>query len=544
MLNSIFSLINSSHYKKGICVICLIVFRSLLDFAGITTVITLLFVLLKSESQALTGIFLFAGVLFIAIKNIFNIWIDTFCAGWFLSLYRFYSSLLLKSYYCRGLLYIKSRGSTALTHEVNSVCYTFVMSVLSSVAQIIGKLSFVFFLFIAFCIYSPYIALMFLVGMAMVIWVYTGFIRKRIVRYGENENKAKRKQWRNVQELYLGYVEVETNQAFGLLNSRFEAEMETISSCAKKIKQIQQIPPALLEMGMVLVLFALFFMAHSNSELIILLGVFTVAGMRIVPSIHAIVSCWTQIQNHCYTIDIISEAINGQHGFTLQNVPRQDVAFENKLTVERIRFAYPDDNSLVLEDFTMEIKKGEFVCIQGCSGIGKSTLVNLLLGFIQPGCGQVLIDEVPLSATNLQAWHRMIGYVPQEVFVINGTIAENIALGVKKEDVDIVRIKHILTQLNLAVWIDGLPLGLDTFLGENGCLMSGGQKQRIGIARALYKGSKVLFFDEATSALDLETEHDILQEIRRLSGHGCEITLLMVTHRQNSLFECDRIIRI
>lgn len=492
----------------------------------------------------MVGGLLVGGILLISLKNIFTAWIDTYCFYWFLSIYRSLSRNLLNNYYNRGLLYIKSKGSTTLTYEVNSVCYEFAMSVLSPFFQMIGKGVLVLLLSVAFFIYSPFVALFFLFGVCLIICFYIKLVRNRVIRYGKEENRSKKKQWRNVRELFHGYVEIETNQAFDLINDRFEESMENITYCRKKAKQLQQIPSILLETGMVLALFALFLMAENRNELILLLGAFTVVGMRIIPSIQSIISCWAQIQNYDYTIDIVAEAM----AFNSNRIVRSDrsinLKFENVLVVDGISFAYNQGDYCILNNLSIQFQCGEFVGIQGLSGVGKSTFMNLLSGFIQPGKGQILIDYVPLSNSNVKEWQRMIGYVPQEIFIMDGTIAENIALGVRKEHIDNKQICEILKQLSLDKWVNELPLGVDTFLGENGNLMSGGQKQRIGIARTLYKKASVLLFDEATSALDSQTEEELLQTICQLPKMGYKITIVMIAHRQSSLTKCDRIIKL
>lgn len=500
--------------------------------------------LLNHEYQPMIGALLAGGVLLIALKNLLHIWIDTYCFDWFLSIYRFFSANLLNNYYSKGLLYIKAKGSTTLTYEVNSICYTFAMNVLLPYFQIIGKSVLMFLLCAVFCIYSPWLALAFLLSVVLIVWFYVCFIRNKIVRYGKEENRAKQQQWRNVQELFQGYMEIEINQAFKQLNNRFEEEMDNICFCRKRVKKVHQIPSALLETGMTLILLALFLVAQNNRELILLLGAFAVTGMRIIPSIHSIISCWTQIRNHDYTIDIVAEAIGTHSECPVTNSNTVNLKFEDMLVAEGISFAYEPHHSLVLDDFTIKIECGEFVGIQGLSGAGKSTFINLLSGFILPDKGRILLDGVPLSNVNLKEWHRMIGYVPQDIFIMEGTIAENIAFGIKKENIDFKRIYTIIEQLNLSKWLTTLPFGIDTPLGENGNLISGGQKQRIGIARALYKEASVLFFDEATSALDSQTEEDILQVICKLPQLGYKVTVLMIAHRHSSLSKCNRIVKI
>lgn len=541
-LKTIWTLVPVAHRKKGRWIIALILIRSLLDLVGIAALLSLLFILLNKNSQSYIWSAISCGVVFIALKNILTVRIEAYCSDWFLSLYRYYSSSLLNSYYRKGLLFIREKSSTVLCYEVNSICYTFVMNVLSPVFQMMGKALLVGALFIAFAIFSPYAALVFTVSMVSITCFYVRFIRNRIALYGKKEDSAKKQQWKNVQELFQGYMEIETTQAFELLNHRFEKEMENISCYRKKVQQVQQIPPALMEVGMVIALVILILMARNDQELTLSLGVFTIAAMRILPSVRFLISGWTQIRNHLYTVEIIAMA-SEKRQVIAETETRQPV-FNNALTVEQLSFTYKTGDSPALHQFSIEVKCGEYVGIQGASGIGKSTLFNLLLGFMRPDSGRILIDGISLDELNLQQWHQIVGYVPQEVFIMDGTIAENVALGVEKERIDHNRLRAVVTQMRLDKWIDELPEGINSYLGEHGCLVSGGQKQRIAVARMLYKGAKVLFLDEATSALDEQTEEEIMQIIRDLPLQGYEITLLMIAHRQSSLSRCDRIVKI
>ena len=177
--------------------------------------------------------------------------------------------------------------------------------------------------------------------------------------------------------------------------------------------------------------------------------------------------------------------------------------------------------------------------MRGASGSGKSTLFNLLLGFYRPTEGRICVDNRELTPANRSAWHRLVGYVPQEIFIIEGSLADNIALGHLPPDR--AKVQHVLEQVQLKEWADALPQGLDTPLGEYGSRLSGGQKQRIGIARALYKEAEVLFFDEATSALDSRTEQEINSALSTLSTRYRELTMIIIAHRESSLEVCDRV---
>ena len=197
---------------------------------------------------------------------------------------------------------------------------------------------------------------------------------------------------------------------------------------------------------------------------------------------------------------------------------------------------------MLFNHLDLKINKGERIGIKGKSGSGKSTLFNILLGFFVPTEGEILIDGMHLNDSNRKEWHKMVGYVPQEIFIIKGTLGENIALGDK--NIDEEKVWKVLEQVSLKEWAQELNEGLNTELGEFGNRLSGGQKQRIGIARALYKGAKVLFFDEATSSLDSVTEREINQALEELSDKHEELTLIIIAHRESSLTFCDRIIEL
>ena len=215
------------------------------------------------------------------------------------------------------------------------------------------------------------------------------------------------------------------------------------------------------------------------------------------------------------------------------------LSFGLGLDVKNLGFSFPDGTKL-FNQLSFHIDKGERIGIKGVSGSGKSTLFNLLLGFMEPTEGDIYINDNKLTPQLKHRWHSIVGYVPQEIFIVEGTLVDNVALGQSSPCRE--KIMKVLEQVQLAEWVNELPQGLDTSLGEYGSRLSGGQKQRIGIARALYKDAEVLFFDEATSALDSGTEAEINKALEELSVKCREITMIIIAHRETSLAMCNRII--
>mgnify|MGYP001332404884 CR=1 FL=1 len=262
---------------------------------------------------------------------------------------------------------------------------------------------------------------------------------------------------------------------------------------------------------------------------------FAVAAFRLIPAVRSVLNSWVTLQNASHTITVVEEGITVISDGLPKNLSNESLLeFTHTFELRGLEFAFPDGHTL-FSGLDLVVSRGERIGIRGASG----TLFNLMLGFFPPTSGEILIDGRKLTSTNRSEWHKLVGYVPQEIFIIEGTLADNIALG--QPQVDRTKVMQVLEQVQLKEWLDELPQGLDTPLGEYGSRLSGGQKQRIGIARALYKEAEVLFFDEATSALDNKTEKEINHALETLSLRHRELTLIVIAHRESSLAFCDRI---
>lgn len=536
MIKRIVQLLSDRQRRRGIWVALSVLVRALLDFAGVAALIPLLLVVTKQDNGrsallALCG----AVLLFVVLKNGAIAWLARLQSSYQLDIYREFSKRMFTNYYHRGLLYLKEKSSVRLGHEVNYVCYMFSSCVLAPVFRMAGEAVLILLMVTALIIWEPLAGSLLCTAFLLLAGLYVSLVKKRLRRYGMEELEARRRQSRTVVEAFRGYAELEIAGAFHASLDSFDQGMDLIVRNRLRTEVYQLFPSFLSEVAVVGGLALL--IGTGNGNLGLMSGVFAVAAFRLIPAVKGILNSWVTLQNASHTITVVEEGITGEQRQNTQSEP--PFRFKHTLELHELGFAFPDGHAL-FGDLNLSISCGERIGVRGASGAGKSTLFNLMLGFLPPTAGKILIDGRELTSANRSEWHRLVGYVPQEIFIIEGTLADNIALG--NSQIDRTKVTCVLEQVQLKEWADELPQGLDTPLGEYGSRLSGGQKQRIGIARALYKEARVLFFDEATSALDNKTEQEINHALQMLSSQHRELTLIVIAHRESSLAFCERIL--
>lgn len=250
---------------------------------------------------------------------------------------------------------------------------------------------------------------------------------------------------------------------------------------------------------------------------------------------------WSSIQGSYASLEDALELIEQPLPSDFFNKQMIKIKFNCDIKFDNISFRYKTGYNNVLQHLTFSIFKGEKVGIVGVTGSGKSTVIDILMGLLEPTSGTLKVDGIAITKRNVRGWQRRIAHVPQMIFLSDTTITENIAFGINKEDIDFGRVCDAAQKAELQVVIDKLPNQYNTLVGERGVRLSGGQRQRIGIARALYKNADILVFDEATSALDNKTEESVMKSIESL---GKEITVIMIAHRITTLKKCTKIIEL
>jgi ABC-type multidrug transport system fused ATPase/permease subunit len=271
---------------------------------------------------------------------------------------------------------------------------------------------------------------------------------------------------------------------------------------------------------------------------------FGFAAFRLLPSVNRLLGSFNSLQFGEPIIDTLSQEVDHFHSNTNkykeEQRPGKGFVFEHSLELIDVSYKYPGSTDNSINNISLKVMKGESVGFIGKSGAGKSTLTEIILGLLVPDSGKIYIDGKDIQ-NQLDAWHNQIGYVQQDIFLLDDSILNNIVFGNDDSEVNIKKITEAIKYAQLSEFVASLPDGLNTKLGERGVRLSGGQKQRIGIARALYRNCSILIFDEATSSLDNETEAEIVLTIKNLKK---EKTIIIIAHRLSTIEYCDRVIEL
>lgn len=271
------------------------------------------------------------------------------------------------------------------------------------------------------------------------------------------------------------------------------------------------------------------------------LGALALGAQRLLPVLQQLYGSWTSIRGGQSSLQDVLNLLDQSLPDYANQPPPVPIPFAQSIRLSQVGFRYSETAAWVLRGIDLQIRKGSRIGFMGTTGSGKSTLIDLIMGLLQPTEGKLAIDGLGITTQNNRAWQAHIAHVPQAIFLADTTIAENIAFGIPPEKIDISRVKQAARQAQIADTIESWAKQYDTFVGERGIRLSGGQRQRIGIARALYKRADVIVFDEATSALDSDTERAVMQAINQM---GQDITTIIVAHRLSTLQNCDQIVEL
>ena len=392
------------------------------------------------------------------------------------------------------------------------------------------------------------------VSMIVIFGVVTLFVSKilkpRLNRLGrENQDIQSRiAKWR-IQAIY-GIKDVKVLHREEFFASNYENTGITGAKLSQKYSVLNNVPRLLIETVFMTFLlgYILFYILSGNevTRLIPQLSVFGVAAIRLLPCANRINTYITEIAyaepclNYLYENLHINVEMMKDNPITKNLGNAEKLSLKDKIELKNITYAYPNTDKNIFENANMVIPYSKSVGIMGSSGAGKSTIVDILLGLLSIHHGTIFCDGVNIFE-HYESWLSQIGYIPQSIYLIDESIRQNIAFGIAEDKIDDTRIWEVLEEAQLKEYVESLPEGLDTTIGDRGIRISGGQRQRIGIARALYHNPEILVFDEATSALDNETEKAVMEAINNFHGRK---TMVIIAHRLNTIANCDYIYKV
>jgi ATP-binding cassette, subfamily B, bacterial PglK len=445
---------------------------------------------------------------------------------------------LMANYCRRPFGYFLSTNSSVLLKRLSHDTFLFVNGVLVPSLEIISRLVILLLLLVLLMLVAPGITLLVASFCGLVYGGTLAVLNSRGRRLGQQMNAANRTMMQAAQQFFGAIKPILLHGRAHYFSGQFLDASETWTACSARAGLLGNLPRYLLEpvafgtlVGLVLA-----HTANGNPMSTILpkVSILALAGYRLLPSFQVVYGQAMQVLSNIFTIGEVADC-RVQDAAAPSDKP---VQYAKSLRLDCVTFSYPGALAPIIQNLSIDFPKYSKTGIIGPTGSGKSTIADLILGLHAPTSGRVLVDAIPLCPQNLASWRSQVGYVPQEIYLLDDTIAANIAFGVPQEIRDPQRLRQAAAAAHILAFVEQLPLGFQTTVGERGARLSGGQRQRIGIARALYHGPQVLVLDEATSSLDIETEKDVMDAIYELSG---QITMIMIAHRRSSLDRCDQL---
>ena len=422
--------------------------------------------------------------------------------------------------------------------EVNQVIIQTIFPVITLIAQSIIT----FLIILLLIIVDPIITLVVGFVLSISYLIIFIFIKNILTKIGIERLNANKSRFNSIVEAFGSFKETKLKALEENHINQFSKPAIIYAKSQSLATIIGQLPRYFLEAigfgGLIILVLFLMTKNQNFSAVLPIITLYAFAGYRLMPALQQIYKAVTQIRFSKSSLETLHDDLQKLKIVKNTSINKNPIVFKKKFTLRDINFKYPDTNELKLEDINLEILRNTKIGIVGTTGSGKTTLVDLILGLLDPISGNVLIDDKVMKIQDKKFWQRNIGYVPQEIYLKDSTIISNIAFGLEEREINIKSVEKASKISSLHDFIiNELPNGYNTVVGERGVKLSGGQRQRIGIARALYQNPQLLVLDEATSALDNITEKAVIDSVNNLDN----ITTIMVAHRLSSVKNCDNI---
>jgi len=545
--------------KKALILIALIFSSAILDVFGIAAILPLiklatdtsvihsneylsaLFNYLQFESDKSFLLFMILSVLgFFIVKSVYGIFVNYLETRFTATLAYKITRKQFNKYFNLDFHQFTAMKSSVITHHILNNPLSYVTWVVMPTIMLISEFFILLLIVVGIGVYDIKLFLFIAMIIGPSTWLIYALLRSRITKIGEEMNRIYPISLGSLAQTIGGYADIK------LANKESHYREEFLKS-QKKYHQLNMashlpnlIPLRANELvallGVVLIFIYAIFLTDNSEKAIVMISLFAAAAYRLMPSLNRILSSMMYIRKNLTALKNISILPELSHEIISSNESGK-MNFKKGIEIKDLSFHFPGEKNDMLKNISMAINKGEKIGIVGVSGSGKTTLMNILLRFYIEQKGGIYIDDVLVDEKNKQLWRNMLGYVKQDIFLMDASISDNITFGDENPNMELLH--KAIHQASLDDLISSLPDGINTIIGERGSRLSGGQKQRISIARSLYRNAEVLIFDEATSALDNQTEQEVSEAIDSLSE--VNKTIFIIAHRITTLKNCDRI---
>jgi ABC-type multidrug transport system fused ATPase/permease subunit len=561
-------LLNASERHRLYRLLGAISLMGLIDVLGISSILPFMAVLAKPEAIQSTRLlqvlyqqlgftssnqFLFflgvVALITITFTNLFTLLVTRAILRFSYLLGHALSERMLRGYLSQPYAFFLTRNSSTLMlnvmGEVTGIVNGVLIPGMLAAARCVAAACVMVFVVLM----QPWLALGFGMVLGGAYLVLFFFVRSRVSRLGSRSQHANRERYRLATEVFAGIKDLRLLTREGEYFDRIihaSREHAVNQSSTELTAMAPRYALEAIAFGAVVVLILYLLAADRDiAGMLPLLAVYAFAAYRLLPAFQQVFSSLTHIRFNLPSLDVVEREFTqlqfstGGPGDEFRKRPPAPLAFNRDIVLDRIVYRYDGRVSPVIDDVSLTIDKNTTIGLVGETGSGKTTLVDIILGLLQPAHGHLLVDGKPITEATLRAWQQNLGYVPQQIFLSDDTVARNIAFGIPESEINRARIEEAARIANIHDFVvSQLPQGYDTTVGERGVRLSGGQRQRIGIARALYHDPSVLVMDEATSALDGMTEDAIIDAIRALTHKK---TIILIAHRFATVQDCDRI---
>jgi ABC-type bacteriocin/lantibiotic exporter with double-glycine peptidase domain len=561
LFKKIFNIVPSNWNSKIFTILLLTLFNAVFELIGIGLLIPLLTVFTEngntnfsnfeifntlSDQEKILSILIVFIIVYI-LKNFFFVLFQQKKINFSHDLATNLSQNLHSNYLKKNYIFFTLKNSSQILRNIIDECNIFSFGVIISVINLLSDTVIFISIFIFLLIYNPIVSLVSTLTALLIGFIIIFTQQVKLKTWGAKRQYHSEKRIKLIQETYGNIKEIIISNTKNFFLDQFYKHTSENAFAGKKKDFYYILPKSILEVIAVIMIFILVYILmisnYDFQEILITMGVLSMATIKIIPSIANIIKSIQGLKFNTPVVNLIhselNESFNDNYQNNLNNKNSKKLNFK-KIVLKDINYNYPNNSLKVLEDINLTINKGDKIGIVGETGSGKTTLINLLVGLINPTKGEIMIDGVNLQST-INDWHNKIAYISQDTFLADESIIFNISIKDIGKKIDIEKINKIIKLLSLDSLISSLKDGLNTNVGEKGVKLSGGQIQRIGIARAIYGNPEVLFLDEATNALDEKTKDMILKNIYNFYE---DRTLITIAHDKETLDFCQKIYTI